>query len=299
LLLSGCGADRKTLVVAGKDSAQDEIAAEMFATLAEDAGIPVTRRIGFGSTRLALATIQRGDIDIYPEYTGSGLAMLGLSPLPDSDGAVQRLREGFDPLGLSWSDLLGFENDYGLAMVRDRAELLDIRNYSDLADHSNPLVIGVEDEFRTRPVDGLEPLRRRYGMRFDQIVDVPLAQRGELYEKLIEGQTDVSLVHTTDAQLEEFDLLVLEDDLNFFAKYAAAFVCREDALERFPGCERVLGQLAGSLDDEAIRRLTDRVVLGGEAPADVARSELNRLGLLSEEPVAMVRPKLDVQFPRR
>lgn len=77
----------------GTDSVQDEIAAEMLATLAEDAGIPVTRRIGFGSTRLTLATVRRGDIGIYPEYTGSGLAMLGLSLMSDPDAALQLLRE--------------------------------------------------------------------------------------------------------------------------------------------------------------------------------------------------------------
>ncbi len=294
LLLSGCSAGRKTLVVGGKDSVQDEIAAEMLATLAEDAGIPVTRRIGFGSTRLTLATVRRGDIGIYPEYTGSGLAMLGLSPMSDPDAALQLLRERFDPLGLRWSDLLGFENDYGLAMVRDRAKSLDIQTYSDLANRSNQLVLGVEEEFRTRPVDGLQPLGRRYGMGFDRIVDVPLAQRAELYEKLIEGGTDVSLVHTTDAQLEEFDLLLLEDDLDFFAKYAAAFIYRDAVQERFPEIEQVLGQLAGSLDDEAMRRLTDRVALGGESPADVARSELIRLGLLSDASAGMERPKLEV-----
>lgn len=293
-LLSGCGADRRTLVVGGKHSVQDEIAAEMLATLAEDAGIPVARRIGFESTRLTLATIQRGDIDIYPEYTGSGLAMLGLSPMSDSDPALQLLRERFDPLALGWSDLLGFENDYGLAMLRDRAQSLDIQTYSDLGNRSDQLVIGVEDEFRTRPVDGLQPLRRRYGMRFERIVDVPLAQRVELYEKLTEGQTDVSLVHTTDAQLEELELVLLEDDLDFFAKYAAAFIYRDAALERFPALEQVLGQLAGSLDNEAMRRLTDRVALGGESPAEVARSELIRLGLLSGEPAATERPKLDL-----
>jgi len=120
-VVSGCGADHKPLVVGGKSSPQDEIVAEMVATLAEEAGIPVTRRIGLGSTRVTLAAMKRGDIDIYPEYTGTGLAMLGLPPIAAPDEALARVRERFAPLGLGCSDLLGFDNDYGLAMLRERA----------------------------------------------------------------------------------------------------------------------------------------------------------------------------------
>lgn len=279
-LLSGCGADRKPLVVGGKSSPQDEIVAEMVAMLAEDAGIPVTRRIGLGSTRVTLAAMKRGDIDIYPEYTGTGLAMLGLPAIADPDEALARLRERFAPLGLGWSDLLGFDNDYGLAMLRGRAQPLGIQTFSDLASHSAGLVLGVEDEFRMRPVDGLQSLQRRYGMQFAGVVEVPLADRMDLYDKLLRGQIDVSLVYNADPQIDDFDLRRLEDDQGFFAGYAAALLYRDAALARFPALGTVLEQLTGELDIETMRQLTARVTLGGEDPAEVARMELVRLGLL-------------------
>lgn len=294
ILLNSCGADRQPLVVGGKYSPQDQIVAEMLARLAEDADIPVTRRIGLGSTRLTLAAIKRGDIDIYPEYTGSGLAMLGLPPMRDPEAALERLRERFAPLALGWSGLLGFENDYALAMLRDRARSLGIRTYSDLARRSGQLVLGIEDEFRIRPVDGLQPLQRRYGMRFDRVIDVPLVDRFQLYDKLLLGQIDVSLVFTADGQIEDFDLVLLEDDLGFFGSYAAAVLYRDAALARFPALEAVLGRLAGSLDDDTMRRLANRVTLGGEDPAVVARIELIRLGLLGGEAAPTVRQALNL-----
>ncbi|MCF8016614.1 MAG: hypothetical protein K9L65_13150 [Chromatiaceae bacterium] len=292
--LLGCGADRQPLRIGGKQSPESQIVAEMVAELAEAQGIPVMRRIGLGSTRLTLEALKRGEIDLYPEYTGTGLAMLGLAPASNAESAMAQVRERFAPLGLAWSDPLGFNNDFELAMLRDRARALGIRSYSDLAQQSTKLSIGVDSEFRQRPIDGLRPLSRRYGLQFDEIVEVPPADRIALYDQLIDGRIDLALVHDTDGQIDDFDLLLLDDDLGFFPTYEAALLYREAAVDRFPALSGVLDQLAETLSIEDMRRLSRRVTLRGEDPSMVARDELIRLGLIDGTPGERTRQALSL-----
>lgn len=278
--LIGCGAERQPLRIGGKQSPENQIVAEMVAELAEAQGIPVMRRIGLGSSRLTLEALKRGEIDLFPEYTGTGLAMLGLAPTPDAESAMALVRERFAPLGLSWSDPLGFDNSYGLAMLRDRAEALGIGSYSDLARRATRLRLGVDNEFSVRPIDGLQPLLRRYGMAFGAIEEVPVVDRDALYDQLLDGRLDVALVYEADGQIDAFDLLLLDDDLGFFATYDAALLYRDAATIAYPALSGVLDQLAGALSIEQVRELSRRVSLRGEDPRQVARAELIRLGLI-------------------
>jgi len=280
LAISSCSMDREPLMVGGKQSPENQIVAEMVAVLAEEAGIPVMRRIGLGSTRQILEATKRGEIDVYPEYTGTGLAMLGQPPIRDPEAALMRLRERFAPLGLGWSAPLGFDNDYGLAMLSDRARALGLQSISDLTRRAPELRLGVDEEFLTRPVDGLQPLLRRYGMSFNDVMSVSVADRLQLYDLLIDRRIDVSLVVNADAQIEDFGLRVLNDDLGFFPVNQAALLYREQALERFPSLSAVLEKLSGSLSDSRIRTLTRRVALREEDPGVVARAELIDLGLI-------------------
>jgi glycine betaine/choline ABC-type transport system substrate-binding protein len=292
--LGGCGGERDPLRVGGKDAPENRIVAEMLAEMASREGIPVVRRIGLGSTRLTLEALKSGEIDVFPEYTGTGLAMLGLVEGEErtSDETLERLGQLFAPLNLAWSKPLGFESPYGLAMQRETARALKIRTYSDLAEKSEELVLGVDAEFRTRPVDGLAPLRRQYGMDFREIVEVPVSERMGLYDRLEAGKLDVVLVHGADGGLSPRNLVLLRDDLDFFPSYEAAFLYRRAAAERFPALEGIFDRLAGVLDDERMRELSRRVVVRGEDPREVARSALISFGLLKEETVAVDRKAL-------
>src|SRR6056297_335261 len=285
LILAGCGGDRQPLQVGGGQSPQNRIVAELVAQLASEANIPVQRRIGLADSRLILEALKRGEIDLYPEYTSAGLALLGLAqpPAADPDVTLGLLRERFTPMGLAWSDPLGFENRPGFAMLGDRAASLGIRSYSDLARHADQLALGVDSEFRARPVDGLAPLSRRYGMQFQEIIQLEGRDRAELYDQLIDGDIDVALVRSADPQTEVFDLQVLEDDLDFFSRHDAALVYRQAALQRFPALAPILAQLSGEISDEQIRALSRRVMLRGEDPRDVVRAELIRRGLVDGE----------------
>ena len=284
-VLAGCGAERQPLKVGGKPSPEDQIVAELVAELAAAEGIPVQRRIGLGGSRVTLEALKRGEIDLYPEYTGSGLALLGLAQMPDTDpeSTIALLRERYGSLGLGWSAPLGFESRPGLAMLSERARALGIRHYSDLVGPAQRLTLGVDSEFSARPIDGLAPLAQRYGLQFGRVVELAPRDRTELYDRLLDGDIDVALVRSADPQIDIFDLRVLSDDLDFFARHDGALVYRQAALERFPALEEILGQLVGAIGSEQIRSLSRRVTVRGEDPREVVRAELIRLGLIDGE----------------
>lgn len=284
-ILTGCGSDREPLQVGGTQSPEDQIVAELVAELAEAAGIPVKRRIGLGGSRLTLEALKRGEIDLYPEQTGAGLALLGLAQAPDADpdASIALLRDRYASLGLEWSEPLGFENGPRLVMLRDRALSLGIRSYSDLARYADQLALGIDSDMRARPVDGLAPLGRRYGMEFQRTLEIEPRDRSELYDRLLDGDIDVALTRSADPQIQIFDLHVLEDDLDFFPRYDGALVYRQAVLERFPALEDVLGQLAGAIGKSQMQALSRSVMVRGEDPREVVRAELIRLGLIDGE----------------
>ncbi|MEL6427229.1 MAG: glycine betaine ABC transporter substrate-binding protein, partial [Pseudomonadota bacterium] len=171
--LVSCDEAQDSLKIGGKDFSESTILSEMIAALAEDAGIAVTRRTNLGDTRINLESLRRGDIDVYPEYNGTGLVMLGQPAMSDGDAAMDRVRSLYQPLGLVWGDRFGFANNYGLAMRAGRAEELGITSISDLVDRAGTLTIGIEENFQTRPLDGYGPMTARYGMEFGSVNVLP------------------------------------------------------------------------------------------------------------------------------
>lgn len=280
LALGGCEFEQQPLVVGSKTFAESRILGEIFAGAAEQAEIPVARRIGLGSTAVNLEAVRQGSIDIYPEYNGTGLVMLGQPPISDGEASFARVRELYGTLGLTWGPALGFANDYALVMQPGQADDLGITTINDLAEEAGRLTIGVEDDFLTRPLDGFEAMLSRYGMEFGEVEIVPLDDRSDLYDMLLDGSVDVMEGYTTDGQLADFNLRVLEDDLGFFPVYQAAPLVRDDALARHPELEGVLDRLGGALSVELMRELNNRVELLGEDPAAVARSALIQLGVI-------------------
>lgn len=297
LMLGACEFQKAPLVVGSKTFAESRVLGEIFAISAEQAGIPVARRIGLGTTEVNLEAVKQGNISIYPEYNGTGLVMLGQPPISDGEEAFVRVRQLYAPLGLTWGPALGFANDYSLVMLPDRASGLGIESMTDLAAEAGSLTIGVEDDFLTRPLDGFEAMLNRYGMEFGNVEIVPLDDRRDLYDMLLDGGVDVIEVYATDGQLADFNFTVLEDDLGFFPVYEAAPLVRNGALERFPALQGVLDSLEGQLDVALMRRLNNRVELLGEDPADVARSALVDLGLIEGEAPGASQPPLVLAVP--
>jgi osmoprotectant transport system permease protein len=275
---------REPVIVASKPFGESYLLAEMFAQLLEHHGIRVDRRPGLGATEIAFAALRTGEIDVYPEYTGTGLlAILGEDPRSDPAEVYARVSREFDRrYGVRWLPPLGFSNSYAIAVRAETAERLGLATLSDLARAAPSLVAGFTPDFIGRP-DGLPGLERAYGIR-------PRAVRALLpavkYQALAEGSVDVIDGYETDGFIARYDLLVLQDDRAFFPAYdAAALVGPRLSAER-PDAVSVLTRLSGRLDVERMRALNARIEVAGEPITAVARAALEDLRLVGSDAAA-------------
>jgi glycine betaine/choline ABC-type transport system substrate-binding protein len=269
------------LQIGSKDFVENQIIGHMMAALARDAGIPVERKIPFGTSAEVFEAGKQGKLDLYLEYTGTALAYTGQAPLQDGDASYARVKELYDPLGLAWLERLGFADDYGLVVRPETAEAQGVETISDLA-RINGLVMAVDSTFAERPLDGLAALERRYGLTVEEPLVHELAEGGkdQIVQALLDGRAQAAELFTTDAEIEAYDLRLLRDDLKFFPVYEAAPVVRQDALARFPALRATINKLGGAISTGEMRRLNAEVTLGGQSPESVALAFLAEKGLL-------------------
>ena len=277
LLLVVQAAPDRPVVVASKPFGESYLLAEVFAQLLEARGLAVDRRPGLGATEVAFAALRRGAIDVYPEYTGTGLlAILGDPPASDPRKVFERVsREFRERYGVRWLPPLGFENTYAIAVRRETAERLELRTLTDLAAAGPTLRAGLTPDFIGR-ADGLPGLAAAYGLRFAEVRALLPAVK---YRALAEGAVDVIDGYSTDGLIARYDLAVLEDDRRFFPPYEAAALVGASLAERAPRALVALGELSGRLDVEAMRRYNRRLEVDGAPVARVAGELLADLGL--------------------
>ena len=296
--LAACGEGDREIKIGAKNFGESRILAQMMAALVEEQGLPVGGVVDYASTQAILEALKRGDIDAYPDYNGTGLVMLGQNPMSDGDAATARVKEIYEPLGLSWRPRFGFANDYGLAMRPERAAELGVTSMSELVSRAGSLTFGIEDDFEKRPLDGFTPMAQRYDLDFGQVVVVPLSDRGKLYDDLLDGKTDVIEVYTTDGQIADYGLVVLDDDLEFFPVYQAAPLANAASLSAHQGLGGALDALGGKIDAEQMRDLNRKVDIEGRSPRAVARDALARMNLISAGAVATEDPLLVSASPQ-
>ncbi len=269
---------RRPIVVASKPFGESYLLAEMFAQLLEARGLEVERRLGLGATEIAFAALRNGAIDVYPEYTGTGLlAILHERPAADPRAAyAQVTREFRERFGVRWLPPLGFENTYAIAVRRETAERLKLHTLSDLARVGPTLRAGLTPDFIGRS-DGLPGLKGAYGLRFREVRALLPAVK---YQALAAGEVDVIDGYATDGLIAKYDLVVLVDDRRFFPPYEAAAVVAPGLAERAPAAVAALTELSGQLTETAMRGLNRRVEVDGAPVARVAADALGELGLL-------------------
>lgn len=281
LLLAGPAAAQDTVTVASKNFEESRLLAEMFAQLIEArTGLTVERRLNLAGTQVCFEALRTGAVDLYPEYTGTGLvSLLGETPKGDATSALNRVRRVFlERWDLHWLAPLGFENAYEVAVPRRLAEERNLATLSDLAAVSADLDAAFGYEFTERD-DGLPGLRAVYGLEFASVQPMQQALK---YQAAGAGRVDVLDVYTTDGRLLTYDLVVLRDDRDFFPPYEAAPLVRGETLRRYPEVGAALALLAGAFDEETMRRLNLRLQEEGDEPAAVARQALAGLGLLGD-----------------
>ena len=266
------------VVVASKPFGESYILAEMFAQLLEARGVRVDRRPGFGATELAFRALRSGAIDVYPEYTGTGLlVLLGEPPRGSAGDVYARVAEQFPRrFGTRWLPPLGFENTYAIAIRKGTADSLRLHTLSDLARAAPGLRAGLTPDFIGR-ADGLPGLSRAYGMRFR---DVRALLPAVKYRALDAGDIDVVDGYATDGLIERYDFRVLVDDRRFFPPYEAAALITGRLATENPAAVAALTELSGRIDVARMRRLNRRVEVERVPIPQVASEALRELSLI-------------------
>ena len=253
-------ADAQGLTVGSKRFTESYILGDILAQSAKAAHKP-----GLGNTAILLEALRAGAIDVYPEYTGTiAREILRTEDRLDLAALNQRLK----PMGLAASIPLGFSNSYALGMRRKDAERLGVKKASDLARHPG-LRLGLSHEFLGRR-DGWPGLQAAYGL--------PQKPRGLdhgiAYEALAAGEIDVMDLYTTDAKIERYGIIALEDDRRFFPAYDAVLLYRAEVPQRHAAQFASLKKLEGRIDAATMVRLNARAELDKVPFADVAREFL-------------------------
>lgn len=279
--------DARPVVVASKPFGESYVLAEMFSQLLEARGVRVDRRPGLGATEIAFGALRTGAIDVYPEYTGTGLlAILGEQPMGTAGAVFQRVsREFHDRYGVRWLAPLGFQNSYAIAVRRATADSLHLSTLSDLARASRSLRAGLTPDFIGR-ADGLPGLERAYAIRFRDVRALGPAVK---YQALAAGQVDVIDGYSTDGLIARYDLVVLTDDRHFFPPYEAAALVSARLAASDPRAIAALGELSGRLDERQMRALNQRVEVERTPVAIVSHDALASLGLLTDTRAADAR----------
>lgn len=270
----------RPVVVASKPFGESYLLAEMFAQLLESEGIAVQRRPGLGATTVAFDALRSGAIDVYPEYTGTGLlAILHEEPRGDARQVFAEVQRQFEArYGLRWLPPLGFENGYAISVRAETARRYGLSTLSDLAKVAPRLSAGLSPDFIQR-ADGLPGLARAYGLRFESVRPLDQALK---YRALATGGVDVVDGYSTDGLIARYGLVVLRDDRHFFPPYEAAALVSTRLVKKNPRAVMVLTRLSGMLTDSAMRALNERVSRGNESIAQVARDALRQLQLSGE-----------------
>jgi len=261
-------------VVASKTFTESVVLAELARVAAREAGVEVEHRTQLGGSRICFEALRRGDVDAYPEYTGTLVyELLGHSAAdPPTD---DELASELAAMGLEIAARIGFNNTYAVGVRRDLAERLGLERVSDLAAHPE-LKWGVSSEFLERE-DGFPGLAQRYGLTPEWVRGM---EHDLAYRALVEDSIQVIDLYSTDADIAYYDLVPLDDDRGYFPAYDAVWLRRIDLAQRAPDFARVLDDFDGRIDATRMIRMNARVKLDGLSE-EAAASEF--LGVASAD----------------
>ena len=272
---AGCRREgQRPLVIGSKNFSEQVILGEIAAQGLEARGLEVDRRLNLGGTFVCHQAIVAGELDLYPEYTGTAFtAILAQKPVSDPERVRRAVAAEYGKRwSLRWTPPLGFENTFALVMRADDARRRGIRRISDLAAHPD-VRPGFGYEFLERE-DGFPGLAKTYGLKFrERPVQMDL---GLLYQALESRRVDLVAGNSTDGLIDAIGGVVLEDDRRYFPPYEAAFVVRAAVLDR-PEVRELFESLAGKIDATTMRRLNAAVDKDKRRPEDVAKEFLSGL----------------------
>jgi osmoprotectant transport system substrate-binding protein len=253
----------------------------MYALVLENQGLKVERKLNLGGTPVAQSGLQSGQIDLYPEYTGTGLLTVLKEPAQSNqkqvfDTVAKAYKEKFN---LVWLEPAPMNNTQALVMTQEGSKKYGIKTISQMVAKASQLTIIGPPEFEARE-DGLPGLKKAYG-DFKVKKFIP-ADPGLRYKTLNNNQADVAVAFGTDGEISALNLVILEDDKKLFPPYQVAPVIRQETLEQNPGIRDALNTLSPKLTTETMQRLNYEVSGKQREPAEVAKEFLTQEGLLKK-----------------
>ena len=238
----------------------------------------VARRLNLGGTLLAHQALVHGDIDLYPEYTGTALtSILKLPPSSDPSHVFEQVKsEYLRRFEIDWMTPLGFNNTFALVIRREDARRRRINTLSDAAKYVPGWRLAVGYEFQQRP-DGLSGLLKTYALPLKG--SVRTMDLGLIYKALEQGQVDMAAGNAADGLLSTLDVTVLQDDQHYFPPYEAAIAVRRDSLAAHPSLRNALAELSGKFTDAAMQKLNYQIDGQHRPLREVAQDFLRQAGL--------------------
>ncbi|WP_235424641.1 ABC transporter permease/substrate-binding protein [Chelonobacter oris] len=269
----------KTLVIAGKLGAEPEILINMYQQLIEaNSDIRVTIKPNFGKTIFLYNALKRGDIDLYPEFTGTVVSsLLQNEPFYSRDpNAVYMFAR--DQLlkadNLVYLPPMQFQNTYALVVKSDYARQFGLKTISDLSNVEQSAVAGFTLEFADRE-DGNRGLQSRYGLNLNVRTMEPALR----YQALANNETQIADAYSTDSEIKQYSLTLLQDDKQLFPPYQGAPLLRAETLENYPELAAILNKLAGKISENDMAEMNYQVKVQNRTAAEVAKRYLQLHGL--------------------
>ena len=271
------------IVVGSKNFGESYLLAEIAAQVLEAKGFAVSRRFGLGGTLICYEALKNGEIDLYPEYTGTlSQAVLKLSGNPGRE----QINQSLAPVGLELLEEYGFNNTYAIVVREALAKQLSLQRIGDL--QGQDLDFAFSHEFMQRQ-DGWPGLALRYGL------DSPVVgiEHGLAYQAIADGAIDVTDAYSTDGELQRYQLQILEDDMAYFPEYRAATLVRANAS---PKLRAGLSGLASMLDEAQVQALNAQVVLESrsfqEVAANFVQANAGALGISGQAEASARKPRV-------
>lgn len=272
--LAGCSQNQPTITVGSKNFIEQVLLGEITAQhLERRLGRKVERKLNLGGTLLAHQALVKGEIDLYPEYTGTALtAVLHQPPSFDPMAVLAQVTGEYQQrFGIAWLPPLGFNNTFAMVIRKADAQTHHIESLSDAVRYQPGWALGVGYEFQQRE-DGLSSLLKTYHLPLTG--PLKTMDLGLLYRALEQQEVNMVAGNSTDGVLSVLDAVILRDDRACFPPYQAALAVREDALKREPLLEPALTELSGTFTDAIMRRLNYLVVVEHRSVREVAEQFL-------------------------
>lgn len=284
ILIGNVSQAEDKITIGSKKFSESIILSEMLGVLLEEKyNISVERKLGFGGTSITLDALKAGDIDVYPDYTGTGYIMiLKQSGEKDKNKVYDIVKTEFlNRWNIVWSKPLGFNNTYALAVKQNNPLFKNIKNVSELAGKLDGVKYAAGHEFMERE-DGHESFVKTYNLDLkpENVISMEV---GLIYSAIRDDRVDVIVAYSTDGRINAYDLRLLNDDLGFFPYYYAAFLSRNETLEKHPKLGEAIKLLEGTITESEMVTMNDAVDRLQDLPYNVAKNFLIEKDLIEGE----------------